>query len=253
MKILLTILYRTYQLLIAAPIIIVLSFLTGVTTVIGSLLGNHRIWSYYPGKIWSILVCAVLFIPVTVDGREKINPNTSCVYVINHQGVMDIFLVYGYIGAKFKWMMRKTLRKMFFIGYCCEKAKFIFVDKSSMRGIKATIDQARDTLKHGMSVVIFPEGTRSANGKMRAFNKGAFMLADELQLPVVPITIDGSFEVLPRTRGFISFVSHHRMRLVIHDPIPPQGKGQDNMKALSKLSFEAINSALPPKHQTPIE
>lgn len=249
----LTFLYRAYQVFIGAPIALVNSFWAGVSTVVGCTLFDSRFWSYYPGLIWSRVMCAAFFIPVEVIGREKLDPKASYVFVANHQGSMDIFLVYGFLGHKFKWMLRKTLRKMFFIGYCCEKAGFIFVDKSSMRGLKETIDQARATLQKGMSLVVFPEGTRTYDGKMIPFNKGAFLLADKLQLPVVPITIDGSFEVLPRTRGMVGFVTRHRMRMTIHDAIPPMGKGQDNMKELSRLSFEAINSALPEKHQVKIE
>jgi len=246
----LTFLYRIYQLFIGAPLAAFNSFCAGMSTIIGCTLFDSKFWAYFPGILWSRIMCALFFIPVEVIGREKLDPKKSYVFVANHQSSMDIFLVYGFLGHRFKWMLKKALRKMFFIGFCCEKAGFIFVDKSSMRGIKATIDQARDTLQHGMSLMVFPEGTRTYTGKMKPFNKGAFMLADELQLPVVPITIDGSYEVLPRTRGMIGWVTYHRMRLIIHDAIPPQGQGADNMKALSKMSYDIINADLPEKHQT---
>ena len=85
---------------------------------------------------------------------------------------------------------------------------------------------------------------------MCQFNKGAFQLADDLQLPIVPVTIDGSFEVLSRTGKWIS---PHRMILTIHDPIPPKGKGSENIKELMKESYEIIESSLPEKYKGQIK
>lgn len=149
-------------------------------------------------------------------------------------------------------MMKKALRRVFLVGYACEKARHIFVDKSGPKKIQETYEKARVTLQHGTSVVVFPEGSRTFTGHMGIFRKGAFQLADELQLPVVPITIDGSFDVLPRTAGF-NFVKWHRMRLIIHKPIPPQGKGAEELKATMQQSYETIMAALPEKYQGYVE
>ena len=94
----------------------------------------------------------------------------------------------------------------------------------------------------GTSLVVFPEGSRTFNGKMKPFKKGAFQLADELQLPIVPLTIDGSFEVLPRTGGFIR---RHRMILTMHDPIYPQGQGPEDIKITMEKAYSAVQSRLP--------
>lgn len=241
--------YRIYQLCIAAPLLIINTIGCALTTITGCVIGGSRFWGYYPMKLWSILFCRLLLLPVKVEGRDKLDSNTSYVFVANHQGAMDIFLLAGFLGRNYKWMMKKSLRQIPLVGAACEKAGFIFVDKNSPSGIKDTIDNARRALTYGMSLMVFPEGSRTFDGKMRKFNKGAFFLADELQMPVVPITIDGAFEVLPRTKG-VNFVRHHRMRLIIHDPIPPQGKGAPNIIALSRMSFDAIDSALPPQHQS---
>lgn len=237
------ILYCIYQLIIFLPIFLVATIFTALTTIIGCTLGGSRFWGYYPGRLWSWLTCRLLLLPVKVEGRSNLEPKASYVFVANHQGAMDIFLIYGFLHRNFKWMMKKSLKKIPLVGFACQKARFIFVDRGSQHGVKDTIRNAHRTLQGGMSLMVFPEGTRTFNGQMRAFSKGAFMLADELQLPVVPITISGSFEVLPRTKGF-NFVNFHRMRLTIHQPIPPQGQGADNIKALSQISYQAIEAAL---------
>lgn len=105
------ILYIIYQVCFALPILLVLTILTALVTIIGSLIGGAHIWGYYPGKIWSQLICYILLIPVEVHGREKIHKRTSYVFVPNHQGAFDIFLIYGFLGRNFKWMMKKSLRK----------------------------------------------------------------------------------------------------------------------------------------------
>lgn len=236
-------LYFIYQLIIFLPIFIVATIITALTTIIGCTLGGSRFWGYYPGRAWSWLTCRLLLLPIKVEGREHLDPKASYVFVANHQGAMDIFLIYGFLHRNFKWMMKKSLKKIPLVGFACQKADFIFVDRGSQHGIKETIRDARRTLQDGMSMMVFPEGTRTFTGQMRPFSKGAFMLADELQLPVVPITINGSFQVLPRTKGF-NFVCFHRMSLTIHQPIQSEAQGAENIKTLSQLSFDAINSSL---------
>ena len=232
------ILYYIYQICIALPILLVLTILTAIVTIIGSLVGGAHFWGYYPGKIWSQLICLFLLIPVKVRGREKIHKHTSYIFVPNHQGSFDIFLIYGFLGRNFKWMMKKSLRKLPFVGKACESAGHIFVDRSGPKKVLETIQQAKNSLKDGVSLVVFPEGARSFTGHMGYFKKGAFQLADDL--------IDGSFEILPRTGKWIH---RHRMILTIHDPIPPKGKGPENIKETMTEAYAAVESALPERYK----
>ncbi len=236
-------LYYLYGVCIALPILLVATLLTALTTSIGSMLGSAHFWGYHPGKIWGRVMCTVLLLRVKVQGREYIDKQTSYVFVANHQGAFDIFLVYGYLGRNFKWMMKKSLRKIPFIGKACQEAGHIFVDRSGPKKVLETIRQAEKTLTNGTSVVVFPEGARTFTGHMGYFKKGAFQLADELQLPVVPLTINGSFRVLPRTG---KMVNCHPLTLTIHPPIFPKGQGMDNIKATMAESYAIIESALEP-------
>ena len=241
------ILYKVYQLFIALPIIFVATVLTSLITILGGFINAH-VFGYYPGRIWSKVVLRVLLLPIHVEGREHLHPRQSYVFVANHQGPVDIFLIYGYLGRNFKWMMKKALRKMPLVGVACEKARHIFVDKSGPKAIKETIDKARATLQNGTSLVVFPEGSRTFTGHMGLFRKGAFQLADDLQLPVVPVTIDGSFDVLTRMAGF-NFVHWHPLRLVIHEPIPPVGEGKEDIKHTMDEAYRVIMNSLPERHQ----
>ena len=238
------ILYRIYQLFIVLPVIALGTLITALTVTIGCTIGNGHFWGYYPGKLWARLIIRMFLLPVKVEGRENLEPGRSYVFVANHQGAFDIFLIYGYLNRNFKWMMKKALRKVPFIGFACEKAHHIFVDKSGPSKIEESINEARHTLKDGMSLVVFPEGTRTYTGKVGRFKKGAFLIADQLQLPVVPLTISGSFQVLPRQKGMFNFVKRHTLKLTIHKPIFPETKGEENIRQTMQSSYEQICSSL---------
>ena len=205
-------LYRLYQLFICLPLLLVATIITALVTIVGCHLGNGHFWGYYPGKCWGWLWIKLLLLPIKVEGREHLDPHQSYVFVANHQGAFDIFLIYGFLGRNFKWMMKQSLRKIPLVGK------------------------------------VFPEGARTFSGHMGVFFRGAFMLADELQLPVVPITINGSFDVKPRTRDFF-WVFWHPLKLTIHQPIPPAGQGAENIKQQMQQSYDAVMSGLVPAYQ----
>ena len=245
-------LYRLYQLLIALPLILCATTLTALATILGCSLGGARTWGYYPAMLWSRFMCWIMLLPVEVEGRELLDKRQSYVFVANHQGPYDIFLVYGYLGRSFRWMMKKSLRNIPLVGKACESAGHIMVDKSGPKAIHRTYEQAEQVLKDGVSLVVFPEGARSFTGHMGKFRRGAFQLADELRLPVVPVTIDGSFDVLPRQKG-ISFVTWHRLRLVIHAPIASEGQGAEEVQRTMEQSYDTIMQDLPPQYQGFVE
>lgn len=245
-------LYRTYQLLIALPLIAIYTVITSLIVIIGCSLGNGHFWGYYPGKWWAQFIIRILMLPVKVEGRENLVKGQSYVFVANHQGAFDIFLIYGFLCRNFKWMMKRQLRQMPFVGKACEAAHHIFVDKRGASKIRATYDSARQTLQGGMSLVVFPEGARTFTGHMGVFKRGAFMLADDIELPVVPLTINGSFDVMPRTRDK-KWVVWHPLRLTIHKPIQPIGKGADNIKYLEEESYKVVMSGLEEKYQGFVE
>ncbi len=245
-------LYRAYQLCIALPVLLIATVLTAVTVIVGCRLGNGHFWGYYPGKLWSRIIIRMMLLPVKVEGRENLQKGQSYVFVANHQGAFDIFLIYGYLNRNFKWMMKRSLRQVPFVGAACAAAHHIFVDKRGPSKIRETYDKAHETLQGGMSLVVFPEGARTFTGHMGTFKRGAFMLADDLQLPVVPLTINGSFNVMPRMRD-MKWVLWHPLRLTIHRPINPIGKGAENVKHTEQASYEAVMDALTPEYKGYVE
>lgn len=246
-------LYSIYQIFIAFPITIIMTIWTAFVVGVGCTFGDGHYWGYYPGRWWARVITRAFLLPVKVEGREHLADNQSYVFVSNHQGAFDIFLIYGFLGRNFKWMMKHQLRKIPCVGYACAKSHQIFVDKRGPKKVKATYDAARKILETGnWSVVVFPEGARSFTGHMASFKKGAFALADELQLPVVPLTINGSFNVMPRTKDW-HFASWHPLSLTIHQPIDPQGQGAENIQSTLQQSYDVIMSSLAPEYQGFVE
>lgn len=230
-----------YSWVIFVPLLILTMFITATATTLGSWLFSSRFWGYHPARIWSKITCMTAFCPVEVTGRENLKDDQSYIFVANHQGSFDIFLIYGYLGHNFRWIMKQELRKVPFAGKACEVSGHIFIDRTSISSIKQTMEYAKKQLVGGLSVVIFPEGSRSANGKLSKFKKGAFQLAVDLDLPVVPLTLDGPYQVLPLGTKTIR---PHKLKLTIHPPIVTEKEGVEAMIDLSARCREAIASAL---------
>ncbi len=233
-------LYILYQICVS-PLLLLITMLDAIITIVGGALGDAAFWGYWPSKVWSQLMCYILLLPVKVERSPKVSRSASYVFVANHQGSFDIWLIYGFLGHPFKWIMKHSLRRIPLVGKAIEAAGHIFMNRENPNSIKQTIVTAREKLIGGASIVVFPEGTRTNDGRLHKFKRGAFLLADELQLSVVPVTIIGSFEVMDKHAWHVSW---HPMRMIIHDPIQPQGQGIENMRALSDASFEVIEHTL---------
>ena len=237
-----------YQWLVFVPVFFVITILTALTTMAGCWLGGERIFAYYPGMIWSRLTCWLALCPVKVTGREKLNRRRSYVFIANHQGAFDIFLIYGFLGFPIKWIMKKSLRSIPFVGAACESAGFVFVDNSTPKAAAKTIAIAEKRLAKGASLMIFPEGARTKDGYMHRFMKGAYQMAIDLKLPIVPITINGSYEVLPI--GSL-FIRPHKLELTIHDPFPIDGYTSRDIPGMIEATRKTVYNGLWEKYKEP--
>lgn len=224
--------YAIYLWLIAVPVFIVLTLLTSLTTIVGCMLGGEKFFSYYPGMLWSRLTCYLLLCPVKVKGREHVRRDQSYIVVANHQGAFDIFLIYGFLGVPIKWMMKAGLAKLPFVGLACRAAGFVFVDNSTPKSAARSVLEAEKAIRKGASLAVFPEGSRTHTGKMERFKKGAFQIAMDQHLSVLPVTLNGPFDVLP---SHSLRVRPHRMEMIIHPPFSP-GQVEQTHQGLQLLT-----------------
>ena len=197
------ILYILYQYLIGFPLVVVATIFTALFTII--------CFPWKNGKaprtvqvLWSRSVLWFLLVPIKVTGREHVNPKQSYVFVANHQSFLDVFAVYGWLPNNFKWLMKKEIRKVPFVGTACKVAGHIFVDRSNPRAALQSMEHIKGELVDGISTVIFPEGTRTKTGEMGRFKQGAFKIAMDLNLPVVPLSLEGFHHAMPARQLFVN-------------------------------------------------
>ena len=234
-------LFVLYQWLVAFPVLLVLTILTAVFTIILSPVFPNAQFSYFPARWWGRFFCYLLFIKVKITGIEKLDPKKSYVIAANHQSIYDIFVVYGWLPMIFKWVMKAELRRIPLVGKACESAGHIFINRKNPVAAKKSLDRAEAQLRNGVSVVVFPEGTRTYTGQMGKFKKGAFRMAADLQLPIVPVTLRGCFERLPRN-GFV--VTPGLIEMIIHEPVEVKGYENEKQPELMQKLYDIIESAL---------
>ena len=194
--------YILWQYLIAWPILVLLTAFTAFFTICTVHWRNAE-FVHKVQQFWSRSFFWLMFLPVSVDGAEHIQPGQSYVFVANHQSMFDVWLVYGWLPVIFKWLMKAELRRVPFVGTGCKAAGHIFVDRRNAKAAMESLKDVERQLVNGVSTVIFPEGTRSKDGEVGRFKRGAFQIAWDLGLPVIPLSLDGCFEVLPKGKPFV--------------------------------------------------
>jgi 1-acyl-sn-glycerol-3-phosphate acyltransferase len=241
MRKLLHIMYQPYKWLIYIPYLAISTLFFGSLTVLMIQITTPRITSFICGTIWARLNSYLTPMLVKVSGRENIDKTQSYVIVCNHQSQYDIFVLYGWLGIDFKWVMKQELRKIPGIGIGCEKVGHIFIDRSDHQRAMASLQAAKKKIVNGTSVVFFPEGTRSRDGSLGSFKKGAFKMAIDLELPVLPVTIIGTKDILP-SDSLDLFPG--RAHMVIHRPVDTARFDDSNLEELMKETHAIIESSL---------
>ena len=234
--------YQVYAWLFFIPVAVLLTSLTGWLVVIFSMAVSPRFAGMRVVPLWARLLAILTPMPVTVEGAQNIDPNRSYIVVSNHVSLFDIPVLYGWLNLDLRWVIKKEIRKMPGVGLGCEKAGHIFVDRRNPVEAKKSVSVALSRLKEGVGILFFAEGTRSLDGRLLPFKKGAFRIAVSEQLPVLPVTLLGTGDVLP-AKTLRLFPAH--VRVVIHPVIEPGVERTAQLRDLMKRTRDTIESALP--------
>ena len=234
------VLARIYTWFIFLPVFALLTMICGVMAWSLSFV-SLRAGDFW-GVIWGRLVLALAFVRVKVRGREHVEPGRQYVVMSNHRSHFDALLLYGYLGIRFLWVMKKELRHALFLGPACARIGHIFIDR---RDHAQAVQALRDGLARsaGSSVLFFPEGTRSSTRELLPFKKGGFVLAADAGLPILPVTVRGSERVLPSRSLLVR--PFKVVELTFHAPVPAPA-GADAREALMETVRARIASALDP-------
>jgi 1-acyl-sn-glycerol-3-phosphate acyltransferase len=196
--------------------------------------GDAVLWV---GRHWIGWIFSTCGLRVEAEGLEKIAPAHPCVFMSNHQSVLDIGALVLTIPVNWRFVLKKELLWVPFFGWVLALSDQIVIDRGRRERAVASLRRAAQRIRAGASVIIFPEGTRSLTGELREFKSGGFHLAIEAQVPIVPATVSGSFELIPKHSLRIRSGT---MKIVYGDPIPTQGLTGDDRGALKDRVRAAI-------------
>ena len=149
-------------------------------------------------RYWGRILCWLAGVRVRVEGISNIDPGQTYIFAGNHCSQYDIFSFQGYFPHDFRWIAKKELFRIPVFGQAMHRVGYIPIDRSHGRQALKSLDAAAERIAAGSSVLIFPEGTRSADGTLHEFKTGAVLLAIKAGVPIVPLGFNGSYDVLPK-------------------------------------------------------
>lgn len=193
------------------------------------------------GVIWARLLVWITPMSLKIYGKENVDKNQSYVVVSNHQSQFDILALYGWLGVDFKWVMKMELRRVPVLGIACEKLGHIYIDRSNTQAALNSINEAQKKITGGTSVLFFPEGSRSRDGKLKPFKKGAFRMALDLDVPVLPVTINHTRNILPSDTADLF---PGKASMIIHEPVSIKGYTDETLPELMEKVRSVIQSKL---------
>ncbi|MEN3331685.1 MAG: 1-acyl-sn-glycerol-3-phosphate acyltransferase [Blastocatellia bacterium] len=220
-----------------APFLIALRLLTGNENMI-----------YSPVRLFVRLGLALVGVKVEVTGREKLDPAQPYIFTPNHQSLIEVPLFVTYLGRNPAYLAKKEVFKYPIFGYGIGLMGVVPVDRSNSPSAVESAKVATELLRQGKSYIVYPEGTRSPDGRLLPFKKGAFMMAIEAGVPVVPVTVAGATKIMPKAKVE---VHPSTVRLTIHDPIPTIGYSRDNVAELIEQVRKQVLSALEDQSNEP--
>lgn len=215
--------------IIAIPLIYLYTIVMASLSLTFSLFDKSGRKQHWCAQVWCRMIARTALAPVRVHGLENLEQGKSYVFLSTHQSYMDIPAMLGYLPLQLRIAAKKSLFKVPFMGWHLWRAGHIPIDRSSSEKAIESLKRAEDKITNGVSAFIFPEGTRSETGALQDFKKGGFKLAIHTGVPVVPVTIMGSRQVLPRDS--IIFRAH-QMDMYIDKPIETKGLSDDDIPGL---------------------
>jgi 1-acyl-sn-glycerol-3-phosphate acyltransferase len=213
--------------LVTASVIITVFFST--CCVIFSLMGASENSIHKVARTWATVLLKISNVQVRVHGTEHIATDRPQIFMSNHQSDFDILIVLAYLPGQFRWIAKKELFRIPVFGKAMKNAGYIEIDRQNHERAMQNLAEAARKIREGKSVMSFPEGTRSVDGTIKAFKKGMFHLAFEAGVPIVPITIIGAAEIMPKRSLKIS---PGRITMVIDQPIEVSAYSEDTRPEL---------------------
>jgi 1-acyl-sn-glycerol-3-phosphate acyltransferase len=224
--------------LVTASVLITAFFST--CCVIFSLLGASENSIHKVARTWATILLKISNVQVSVHGTEHISTEQPQIFMSNHQSDFDILIVLAYLPGQFRWIAKKELFRIPVFGKAMKNAGYIEIDRQNHERALQNLAEAARKIREGKSVMSFPEGTRTVDGTIKAFKKGMFHLALQAGVPIVPITIIGASEIMPKRSLQIN---PGRITMIIDRPIDVTAYSEDSRPELiERVRMVIINN-----------
>ncbi len=227
--------WRTVVYLI--PAISLYTIVLGTVSLLSSFVDRTGDLGHRCARTWSRWILKTTGVRVQVTGLERLDPSRSYVLASNHQSIYDIPILFASLPLQLRIVAKESLGRIPFLGWHLQRTGHLLVDRRNP-GADIVTKMKRLVGEHH-SLIVFPEGTRSVDGAVARFKKGSFLVAIDARLPVVPVSVRGSREVMRKGR---LMVRPGDIRLTIHEPIPTAGVGRDQVIAFAERVREIVRA-----------
>jgi 1-acyl-sn-glycerol-3-phosphate acyltransferase len=218
------------------PAITLYTIVLGTVSIGSSLFERRGYFAHWCARTWSRLILLTTGVTIDVEGLERLVPGRTYVFVSNHQSIYDIPVLFWSLPYQLRIIAKESLGKFPFLGWHLRRTGHMLVDRKNPDRV-AIFGWASRLTSQGLSLIVFPEGTRSADGRVNRFKGGSFYLALEAGLPVVPLSLIGTRHVMLKGR-LATYPGH--VRLVVHDPIDTAGMSGADAKAFGERVRQII-------------
>jgi 1-acyl-sn-glycerol-3-phosphate acyltransferase len=214
---------------------IIISFLSVFLGLLATAIGlfdksgdsSHKISS-----LWCRLLCKLNGVKLEIVGQENILTDKPQIFVSNHQGYFDIFALSGYLPVQIRWVAKSSLFKIPFMGWAMSASGYIPVERDDRKKSYEAFNKTIEKIKEGSSIIIFPEGTRSEDGKIGPFKKGSNLIASRSKSPMVPVTVIGSGNIIKKGSAV---VTPGLVKVIISPPVEPKNNKKENEETLESI------------------
>jgi 1-acyl-sn-glycerol-3-phosphate acyltransferase len=196
---------------------------------------------HWCARWWCRLVAWTIFARIRLQGADRVEPGRAYVYMANHASLIDTPALFAYLPYQFRIMAKKSLFYVPFMGWHLWTAGHFPIDRSNPRKTATSLRRVIDGVKRGRSLAVFPEGRRTDDGTLQTFFPGAFKIALKAGVPIVPVTIRGTFHLLPRTT---LAPRPGRVDVILSDPIDTTGYTEKTLPELIQRTKDAIQANL---------
>ena len=197
-------------------IVIMYSLLIAILSLLVFPIDYHRKVSGSLMRIWTRAVLVIYGVKVNLIGAENITPGEGKIYISNHASYLDIFVQLAWLPDNVRMVYKKEINIVPLLGWAMAAVGFVSIDRKNVRSAMRSLDKAAQRIKKGLSIVIYPEGTRTRDGRVGEFKRGMFYLAEKSEADIVPVTLSNSFQLMPGGSGR---VKSGTINMVISKPL----------------------------------